>query len=351
MKVMLIVVVGFLLATLASTGNLSFTPFGIDHALSYLTSTKLAKLLIILLPYIVVIAIEILLRCSRHSLFRLSSKLRHPFRSLPVSKQVRRDAIYFLFSLINLPMIILGIYTLGSDTLVGFVSPFLIDHIKASTMPLANASTLVLSLFLLAGILVSELSSYLRHLVLHRNSILWKSHEFHHSSTFLNVFTIARNANSDNIPNLLVLPVSITGTAITSACLLSGRPVVAMIYIFYMLMHNINNYLGHSSVYYKHPFPLNLIFMSPYHHWIHHSSHPDHHCCNLNTTLALWDRVFSTYIDMNREEALSIKYGVENSNYNRHNVLFEFFFLPYFLIFREVVGRLNNVVTLRSYRP
>lgn len=341
MKAVLTIIIGFLLVTFADITKLSLLPFGINNTVSSLASTKFAKLVIIFLPYIVVIAIEILLKSSRQRLFRSSSQSSQAPRFLLASKQVRRDAIYFIFSLLNMPIIVLAIYTLGSHNLVSSISPVLSDQLKILALHLTNANTFVLSLFLITGFIISELSSYLRHLVLHRNSILWKSHEFHHSSTFLNVFTIARNANSDNIPNLFVLPISLAGAVITSACLLSAKPIVLAIYIFYMLIHNINNYLGHSSVFYKHPFPLNLIFMSPYHHWIHHSSHPDHHCCNLNTTFALWDRVFSTYIDLAREEAFAIKYGVENSSYNQHNVLFEFFFLPYLLIYRQILGKIN----------
>ncbi|MDC0315891.1 sterol desaturase family protein [Synechococcus sp. AH-551-G15] len=304
---------------------------------------KPGSLFIICLPYIIVLFAEYFFRHKSDSILKRSVKPKTFTQQIIFNKKSRRDGWYFLFSFTNVPLLLLAIYTIGSHSLIQKLSPKASAFLQTIITRENLTNDIFIILLLIVGITISELSSYIRHHCLHNNNILWKSHEFHHCAESMNVLNITRNANSDNIPNLLVLPISLLGVTITSTALLAGSTSAVTIYIFYMIIHNINNYLGHSSLYYKHPFPLNKIFMSPYHHWVHHSSDQAHHGKNLNTTFLLWDKVFGTYKDISSTEALNLKFGVKSTSYNKYNPFIEFYVLPYFLVYKEI---LNGIVKL-----
>lgn len=226
-----------------------------------------------------------------------------------------------------------------------YFSPTVSAYFDKLIHPLTDTSLLLLIGALVVGVILQELGSYIRHYILHNNNVLWRSHEFHHSAESMSVLNVYRNAVSDNIPNIIVLPISLFANAIVAASLLSGKWPVVAIYLFYSIIHNINNYVGHSSLYCKHPFPIDLIFMSPYHHWIHHSSSQDHFSSNFNTTLLLWDKLFNTFKDVPKHEALKLEYGVADTIFNKRHPVLEYFLIPYIVIYKEIAFGLNKFIS------
>jgi sterol desaturase/sphingolipid hydroxylase (fatty acid hydroxylase superfamily) len=56
---------------------------------------------------------------------------------------------------------------------------------------------------------------------------------------------------------------------------------------------------------------LELAFVTPRYHHIHHSKAPEHHMANLASRLTIWDRLFGTYVDP--ESVDEISFGIEGA--------------------------------------
>ena len=74
--------------------------------------------------------------------------------------------------------------------------------------------------------------------------------------------------------------------------------------------------------------------MSPVLHWIHHSINPEHYDKNLNE-ISLLGQDFGTYLDESHLKDIN-GYGVENTEYNKYNPFYTYYFLPWKKIFRRI---------------
>ena len=174
---------------------------------------------------------------------------------------------------------------------------FLHGHFNAPDIPIPPP-LLMMTLYTLVFLLLEDFSRYGLHRLMHRVPLLWRFHKTHHSATVLTPFTLFR-----------VHPIEMTlyylrGTLVFG--LVSGvfiflwggkvsgwqiLGVDAIGFIFNLAAAN----LRHSHIWLSFGW-FEKLFISPAQHQLHHSTNPEHFNKNYGSVLALWDRVFGSWL-------------------------------------------------------
>lgn len=153
------------------------------------------------------------------------------------------------------------------------------------------------SVWLLAFILI-DFVYYWYHRASHRVRLLWAIHMNHHSSEEMNLLVAFRQAwfgPISKVPFFFVLPLFILDPTIT---LVAGAASTMF------------GVLGHTQIV-KKLGPLELAFITPSHHRVHHGCNDEYLDKNYGNLLIIWDKLFGTF---QKEEARVI-YGIkENVN-------------------------------------
>ena len=171
--------------------------------------------------------------------------------------------------------------------------------------PLMTALVFTTVLFLF-----DDFSRFLLHFCYHKIPMLWRFHAIHHSATSLTPITLYRIHTLEMIIN--------TARSFLVIGTLSGVFVyyfdgsIAQTEIFGASVFNVAfNFAGanlrHSPVWIGFG-ALERFFISPAQHQIHHSSEKKHFDKNFGSSLAIWDRIFRTWIESKNESV--IRFGV-----------------------------------------
>lgn len=187
------------------------------------------------------------------------------------------------------------------------VSRFLNTHVMPSPQ-LAVSAMMVAVLYTVIFFIIDDLSRFLLHVLMHKLPWLWYFHQVHHNAETLTPLTLYR-----------FHPVEVfllTGRSVLVGGLLSGLflygfaghisawdilGVNAVGFIFSALGSN----LRHSHI----PLSFGFIekwFISPAQHQLHHSK--DHIDINFGTYLAIWDRLFGSWLQGSPYQKIS--YGL-----------------------------------------
>ena len=168
------------------------------------------------------------------------------------------------------------------------------------------------------SVVTLDLFTYLAHLTMHKIPPLWRVHSVHHSDPFLDVSTTFRQHPLEGIWRFLwiIVPVWILG--------LPASGVVA-----YRVLSAGNGVLEHANIGLWQPFDraLSLFWTTPNMHKIHHSRLAKQTDSNYGNILSLFDRGFHTFTPT--EQALSVTYGLENSDTKRAKSLVGLLTLPF----------------------
>ena len=197
-------------------------------------------------------------------------------RRTRVEKRLPRWGVNLGLSLLNTMAIRVAIplsaYALASTLFTSGNGLF-----SSLSYPLAFCLTLVLFDFVL----------YVQHVLTHRIPFLWKLHQVHHSDLDL-----------DATSGVRFHPVEIMlsyGLKLGVVWLL-GCPPQALLW-FEMLLNGAAIFT-HSNLKLPHTFDryLRYVIVTPDMHRIHHSQRPSEHHQNFGFNIALWDRLFGTYL-------------------------------------------------------
>jgi len=137
------------------------------------------------------------------------------------------------------------------------------------------------------AIVLLDLLIYLQHIASHKLPILWRFHKVHHVDRDIDVTTGAR-----------FHPIEILlSMAFKLLCIIAlGAPAIA-VFVFEVIL-NASAMFNHSNV--KLPLPLDRIIrqfiVTPDMHRVHHSIQQHETDSNYGFFLAVWDRLFKTYI-------------------------------------------------------
>jgi sterol desaturase/sphingolipid hydroxylase (fatty acid hydroxylase superfamily) len=146
--------------------------------------------------------------------------------------------------------------------------------------------------------LINSLCFYLHHRLMH-TKYFWHLHKIHHSSTDMNIINGFRNHPIDaSTATIFYLIPSI---------LLGAEPIVVYLFLF---TDGFYQSITHSHVKWKSRFWC-WLFVSPQGHHFHHSKDPLQNTKMLGT-LAIWDKIFGTWVD----NVTEVEIGVTDKSFN-----------------------------------
>ena len=159
----------------------------------------------------------------------------------------------------------------------GVVWTYVATNLNMSLMPKDSWVTWVIAF------LFYDLCYYWMHRMSHEVKVLWASHVVHHQGEEFNLSTALRQTSSGwlwkwvfYIPMFMV---GIPGEVFFTVA------AINLLYQFWVHTEHIKT-LG----------PLELIFITPSNHRIHHAQNPEYIDANYGGVFIVWDRIFGTYI-------------------------------------------------------
>ncbi|ADZ89984.1 sterol desaturase family protein [Marinomonas mediterranea] len=168
----------------------------------------------------------------------------------------------------------------------------------------------VMIVFSICYFLLDDFSRFYLHRLMHRVPFLWQFHRVHHSATRLMPFTVLRTHPVEGI--MFYFRSLVVQSALVSLFLVlfPGQVslfmvvgVFSMTFAFNVLGAN----LRHSPVALSYGPKVEKWLISPAQHQLHHSVDKSHYDCNFGVVLAIWDSVFSSWVQ--GSDAQVVKYG------------------------------------------
>lgn len=172
--------------------------------------------------------------------------------------------------------------------------------------------------------LVKDFFIFVTHYYLHRNRYLWEFHKVHHSATVMNPFTLYRMHPVEivlqNLQGMAAF-ILVTGLFFYFNNNLVARATIWGVNSFSFLFFMAGANLRHSSVPLKYPRWLEVVFMSPYQHQIHHSNKARFCHSNFGSRLAIWDYWFRTWVRSADCPEEKLKFGLPGNTLRASNTV------------------------------
>lgn len=131
---------------------------------------------------------------------------------------------------------------------------------------------------------ITDLFVYGWHRLQHENRIFWQFHKTHHSQVHLNVLTTFRATVIDRLVGFAVMAVPAAMMKVDASLPIA---IAAVLQFHQLIIHSDSGWsFG----------PLDRLFVSPSFHEVHHSSLEPHLDRNYGGVLAIWDRLFDTWV-------------------------------------------------------
>lgn len=170
-------------------------------------------------------------------------------------------------------------------------------------------------LYALVGLLLLDLiGAYLVHLVEHKTKFLWRFHLIHHTDTWIDTTTANRHHPGESV-------IRFTFTAL--GVLIIGTPMW-MVFL-YQTLSVIATQFNHANIVLpkKLDVLLSYFIVSPDMHKVHHHYVLPYTDSNYGNIFSVWDRLFGTFMTLEREEII---YGIDthmntDENNNLNNLL------------------------------
>jgi sterol desaturase/sphingolipid hydroxylase (fatty acid hydroxylase superfamily) len=167
---------------------------------------------------------------------------------------------------------------------------------KVSGMGISDALAAVLYMFVV--LMFVDFIGWAIHYLQHRVPLLWQFHKVHHSAEVMHPISNFREHPIDNFAYGLFIGVgygAAHGLAMRFFGFVPTMPTLLGIPLLMFLFNIVGYNLRHSHIWLRWPGVLSMIFPSPAHHHVHHSSHPDHLDKNFAFMFPIWDVIFRTY--------------------------------------------------------
>ncbi|SFC00359.1 sterol desaturase family protein [Pseudoalteromonas denitrificans] len=177
----------------------------------------------------------------------------------------------------------------------------------------------IIGIFTTALFLVDDFTRFLLHWILHKVPFLWEFHKVHHSAKVLTPFTIYRSHPVESYLYACRMAI-VQGVVVGFGYYLFGATLsmydILGANVFVFLFNFFGSNLRHSHVWLSWGDKIESVFISPAQHQIHHSDNPVHFDKNLGAALAIWDRLFGTYIKASKVGKLSFGAGQYDAGHN-----------------------------------
>jgi sterol desaturase/sphingolipid hydroxylase (fatty acid hydroxylase superfamily) len=194
------------------------------------------------------------------------------------------------------------------------------------------------ALLTLGAVLCTDFGIFTGHFLSHKSRVLWEFHKMHHSSTSLIPQTTYRAHPVDDILEVVFSRVYMGIVFGTFWYLFHLDPAQMTVFgIDWFFALNLLNFfhLRHSHIYLRLPAWWEFVFYSPRNHQVHHSVEERHWDRNFGHTLALWDRLFGSYVT-ETPAARSFEVGLSHVEPGQYESLWKLYLLPFVRIWRFV---------------
>lgn len=160
-------------------------------------------------------------------------------------------------------------------------------------------NTPVWATIIISFLVLDFFGGWLVHLVQHKSPLLWRFHVIHHSDNNVDVTTGLRHHPLESV---------LRGVFFLAGVALSGAPMYAVM-IFQTLLVLATQFT-HANINLPHWLhkPMSYILVSPNMHKVHHHWQQPYTDSNYGAVLAIWDRLFGTYLHL---DASDIRYGLD----------------------------------------
>jgi len=198
------------------------------------------------------------------------------------------------------------------------------------------------------AMVMSDLSMYCAHRLMHEVQFLWSFHEVHHSAEVLTPVTgyrvhpveelITTSIQSLFIALSAVLVSSTTAVDVTRTSIFGIHAITFAFYLFAFQLRHSHIWLSYGAFWSR-------IFISPAQHQIHHSAERKHWNRNYGFVFAVWDQIFdSIYVPKEREH---ITFG--SGNDHEYLTARQLYFKPFVYSAQEL--RRSLATLARRLRP
>ena len=166
-----------------------------------------------------------------------------------------------------------------------------------------------------------DFSRFYVHRLMHRVPVLWAFHQVHHSAETMTPFTIFRTHPIEGF--IFTLRTSVVQGIVISVFLFLFGSKVDLITVYgasvgVVIFHSLGSNLRHSHVKIRYPRLIELFFISPGQHQIHHSTEKRHFDKNFGVALAVWDLIFGSLL---HSEPQTHRFGLNTKFGEKHNLL------------------------------
>ncbi len=155
---------------------------------------------------------------------------------------------------------------------------------------------------------VIDFSDYWVHRAMHRFGPLWRLHSFHHAATEFNILT-------GNRIHFVEEALMVAGRAIVLAPLAISLPE----FFALVMVRRVVDQLQHSELPWSYGIVGRTLLISPLHHRLHHSRHPDDFRINFGNILVWWDFFFGSLRHPDRSRPIEL--GTDDAEFDRQVAL------------------------------
>ncbi|TXH22342.1 MAG: sterol desaturase family protein [Chitinophagaceae bacterium] len=152
---------------------------------------------------------------------------------------------------------------------------------------------------IIIGVLALDFSSWLVHLIMHKNAFLWRYHLIHHTDNNVDVTTGLRHHPGDSL---------LRGIFFLLLIFISGAPMYSV--MMYQTLVVVATAFTHANISLPQKIDkaLSYILISPNMHKVHHHWKLPYTDTNYGAVFSIWDRLFSTFSTL---EPSKIRYGLD----------------------------------------
>ena len=171
------------------------------------------------------------------------------------------------------------------------------------------------------ALLLFEFINYWFHRALHKYPLLWRIHAVHHCDTELDSSTTFRN---HPLELLVIAPFTVP------LVYFLGFPAASV--IFFQVVKTIVLVFAHSNVLLPESIErkIRLFIATPDYHRAHHAAEQRYTDSNFSTVLPLFDYLFGTYQNLERERLLQLRTGLNYLDRPEDSRLDKLLLLPFF---------------------
>lgn len=210
--------------------------------------------------------------------------------------------------------------TIAINFALAFILIRTADYVTQNQLGILNwLPSMNIVFFTIIGLLLMDFfGAYLAHLVEHKVKFLWRFHLIHHTDTYIDT-----TSGNRHHPGESVIRFAFT----TLGVLLVGAPMWMV--FMYQTLSVVATQLTHANICLPKKLDkvISYILVSPDMHKIHHHYQLPYTDSNYGNIFSVWDRIFGTYLYLNRE---AIVYGVDtHMEPKEHNVLVNLLKIPF----------------------